>query len=209
MQIYGIFGGTFDPVHKGHVSLVEGIQKEIGFTKIFVVPSLSPPMVPIRSTPQADFLHRVAMLRLAFKSLPYSVVDDREKNRQGPSYAVKVLESVRQEIGASVPLCFMMGMDAFKGVPLWHQSEKLLQLAHLVVVNRNDPSLRGGIATEAIQKKSSGATYFAHFTPEAISATQVRKLLTECNGKEQQLLPQAVWKYVRDNGLYGCKFGGG
>lgn len=205
MVLYGIFGGTFDPVHTGHVALIQGIQKEIEFTKITIVPSQIPPPPPIRQPPQA-LQHRIHMLNLAFQCAPYCVIDAREKRREGPSYTVKVLESFRQSLGEKVPLCFILGMDAFRNLSTWFQHEKLLELAHLVVVNRKvsgAPLPLPNIASSPnrLKQKPAGLAYFAHFTPPALSATEVRMRLK--NKKScKSLIPQPVWEYIRKEGLY-------
>lgn len=128
----GILGGTFDPVHYGHLRTALDVQEALGLNEIRLIPLRDPPH---RSAPLAPASQRLALLRAAIKDNPGFAVDSRELERSGKSYSVDTLHSLKQEQPERV-LCLLLGSDAFDGFPEWHEPERILQLAHLVVMQR-------------------------------------------------------------------------
>jgi nicotinate-nucleotide adenylyltransferase len=130
--VAGIYGGSFDPVHIGHLRTALELKQSLGLTEVRFVPSRDPPH---RRAPAASAALRVEMLRQALADQPGFVVDERELNREGPSYTVATLESLRAE-GLPRSLALILGMDAFLGLTTWHRWTEILALAHLVVAHR-------------------------------------------------------------------------
>ena len=129
----GILGGTFDPVHFGHLRLAVEMYQDLGLQEVRLVPCRIPPH---RNAPQASPEQRLAMLRLAIEHELGLRVDQRELQRDGPSYMVDTLQSLRDELGPDTPLSLILGMDAFDDIDTWHRWEELIQLAHFIVIQR-------------------------------------------------------------------------
>ena len=132
MNPIGIFGGTFDPIHYGHLRTAFELLQALRLGELRFMPAGNPPH---REQPMASAEQRVAMVRAATAGQPGFTVDDRETRREGPSYSVDTLAGLRAE-HPTRPLCLIVGMDAFLGLPKWHQWQDILKLAHLVVAHR-------------------------------------------------------------------------
>ncbi|MHB8255100.1 MAG: nicotinate-nucleotide adenylyltransferase, partial [Acidiferrobacter sp.] len=130
-NLLGVFGGTFDPVHCGHLAVAHALMQALPFSRIVFVPAARPPH---RTPPHADARHRLAMLRLALGTDPRFVVDETEYEREGPSYMVDTLAVLRSRYQG--PLALILGMDAFLGLPTWHRWRRILGLAHIIIVQR-------------------------------------------------------------------------
>ena len=207
----GILGGTFDPIHFGHLRPALEIFEQLGLDELRLIPSAKPPH---RWQPEASEAHRLAMVELAVKGADGFVVDDREYHRDGASYTVDTLASIRDEIdkkkGESEPLCMLIGMDAFEHFTTWHDWQGILNLAHLVISSR--PGTRmvetadwmKDRVTEDIndlQKTSAGKLYFANVSQYDLSATFLRKQILA--GKSlQYATPVDVSEYIKQNKLY-------
>jgi nicotinate-nucleotide adenylyltransferase len=205
----GILGGTFDPIHDGHLRPALEVLEALKLAQIRFIPCRRPPH---RSPPAATAARRLAMLKLAVTGQRGFVVDDRELRRSGPSYMVDTLTSLRTELG-TVPLCLLLGADAFHGLPQWHRWRNLLALTHLVVLHRpgvglefSEP-LRELISRHrvtniaALNRRSAGGLWFQSVTQLDISATRIRSLLRE-ERSVRYLLPESVRTYIREQGLY-------
>jgi len=205
----GILGGTFDPIHYGHLRPAQEALRALDLAEIRVIPAGQPPH---RRAPVASAAQRLQMAHLAVANLPGFIVDDRELRRGGLSYTVLTLESFRQEFGDR-PLCLLLGMDAFEGIETWHQWSRLPELAHLAVLTRPGWTFpveaalpawaRGRIAHEAreLALTPAGGIYFQAVTPQDISATRLREAIARGQPVEG-LLPPAVLDYIRQNRLY-------
>jgi nicotinate-nucleotide adenylyltransferase len=205
----GVLGGTFDPIHDGHLRPALEVLEALGMAEIRFVPCRQPPH---RSQPVADAAQRLAMLKMAVTGQPGFVVDDRELRRSGPSYMVDTLTSMRAEL-ETVPLYLLLGADAFQGLPEWHRWQDLLALAHLVVVHRPGIDLefaeplrslvsqhRATNITDSSQRLAGGIQ-FQPVTQLDIAATRIRALLRE-GRSVRYLLPEPVRIYIREQGLY-------
>ena len=205
----GIYGGTFDPVHFGHLRPALEVQQALGLKEVRFIPAGQPPH---RDIPQASAAQRLAMLRTAIDDQPGFTVDERELHRPGPSYMVDTLASLRSEVGTE-PLCLILGYDAFLGLPGWHQWQRLNELAHLVVTQRPgwdhddlDAELQDLVeqhAMTAVQlaQVPAGGVTFVEVTQLDISASRIRQLLR--SGQDiRYLLPEAVYAMIREQNLY-------
>jgi len=132
MQPIGIFGGTFDPIHYGHLRTALELKRALDLARLHFVPAASPPH---RTAPSTDALLRLRMVQAAIADEPGFFADDRELKRPGLSYTFDTLTSFRAEF-PDRPLCLLLGMDAFLNLPYWHKWRELLDLAHVVVAQR-------------------------------------------------------------------------
>src|SRR5262245_56588121 len=129
----GILGGTFDPVHYGHLRLALEIGERSGFAEVRFIVAGTPPH---RTAPRTTGAQRLQMVKLATAGNPLFAVDDRELKRTGPSYTFDTLTELRSERGAAQPLCLLVGADAFLEIATWHRWTELFGLAHVVVAHR-------------------------------------------------------------------------
>ncbi len=127
----GVFGGTFAPIHHGHIRLALELRERLGLARVLIVPSAQPPH---RAAPEVPPQRRLEWARLALAGEPGLVVDDREVRRTGPSYTYDTLSALRGELGAATPLVLLLGDDAANQLHTWHRWRELFDLAHLVFV---------------------------------------------------------------------------
>jgi nicotinate-nucleotide adenylyltransferase len=211
----GLLGGTFDPVHYGHLRAADEVRRMLGLAEVRLVPAGDPPH---RAVPSASAEQRLAMLDLAVAEFPGLVVDPREIAREGKSYTVLTLEELRAEAPAR-PIVLVVGVDAFAGFPTWHRWREIFTLAHVVVVTRPGASIDEAISgtlgdewvaratTDAAQleRAPSGAIYVLPIQPQPISATVIRRALAQGPAgvaEVRGLLPPAVLAYIDRNQLY-------
>jgi nicotinate-nucleotide adenylyltransferase len=206
----GILGGTFDPVHFGHLRSALEVKEALALAEIRLIPSKVPPH---REPPMADAAERLAMLQAAVSGESALVVDSRELERPAPSYTFDTLTSLRRELGQSTPLCLLLGEDAFLGLPSWHRWERLIDLAHIVVLDRPQASApcppllgdlldgREAVGAEDLARVPAGLVLHQRVTQLDISATWIRELVG-AGRSPRYLLPDAVWALIRSRGLY-------
>lgn len=209
----GLFGGTFDPVHFGHLRLAEESISHLGLGGVRWIPAGHPPH---RSLPQVTGEQRLAMVRAATAGNPRFSVDASEVMAAAPSYTVHTLERLRHELGADRPLVLLVGADAFAGLASWHRWRDIFSLAHLAVSHRpgfpvESASLPTALAEEfearrlsnidSLKASPGGAIATFAMTQLAISATQIRKLLAN-QLSARYLLPDAVLDYIQTHSLY-------
>jgi nicotinate-nucleotide adenylyltransferase len=178
-----------------------------------LIPAFLPPH---REQPVANPGQRLTMLRAAVGDEPELLVDNREMQREGTSFMIDTLSSLREEF-ADEPLCLVLGSDAFLQLDGWHRWQEIIELAHIVVTHR--PGWEMSIETAStdiqqlwrechvedvgeLEKQAAGKIVLQSVTPLEISATQIRAMIAE--GKSPRfLLPDAVWNLIRMQGLYG------
>lgn len=205
----GILGGTFDPVHIGHLRGALEVAEFMGLDELRLLPNARPPH---RDTPQVTANDRLAMVRHAVAGAERLSVDARELSRDKPSYTIDTLESIRAELAPDDALFLLLGWDAFCGLPGWHRWEELLQHCHILVLQRPDAdveppdALRNLLAARSQNDPTAlpgpaGHISFVWQTPLAVSATQIRQLLA--SGKSVRfLVPDAVLAYIEAHALY-------
>ncbi|MCP8464095.1 nicotinate-nucleotide adenylyltransferase [Pseudomonas sp. ZM23] len=205
----GLFGGTFDPVHIGHLRSAVEMAEQFEFDELRLMPNARPPH---REIPQVTAAQRLAMVELAVAGVAPLVVDDRELKRDKPSYTIDTLESLRGELDEQDQLFLLVGWDAFCGLPTWHRWDELLEHCHVVVLQRPDADseppedLRDLLAARSVADPKAmtgpaGQITFVWQTPLAVSATQIRELLSQ--GRSARfLVPDAVLNYIEAHGLY-------
>ncbi|MEK1940710.1 MAG: nicotinate-nucleotide adenylyltransferase [Pseudomonas sp.] len=205
----GVLGGTFNPVHVGHLRSALEVAEQLGLDELRMIPNARPPH---RDAPQVSAQDRLAMVQQAVAGVPLLTVDDRELKRDRPSYSIDTLESLRAELAVEDQLFLLLGWDAFCGLPTWHRWEELLDHCHILVLQRPDAdseapqALRDVLAARSVSDPlamvgPSGQIAFVWQTPLAVSATQIRNLLA--SGKSVRfLVPDAVLAYINAHGLY-------
>lgn len=210
MRPLGLLGGTFDPVHYGHLRPALEVLQALNLEEIRIIPAAHPPH---RRTPAASAEHRLRMVELAVREFAGFSVDDREYRRGGSSYTVLTLESLRAEFGAR-PLCLLMGIDAFLEIETWHLWTRLPELAHLVVMQRPGWQIPEKLSAwaapricrepHALAASESGCVYFQIVAPQDISATRLRAAIARGEPVAGQL-PPAVWNYIQTHRLYSTR----
>lgn len=204
-----MLGGTFDPVHIGHLRSALEVRERLGFDELRLVPCHRPPH---RAQPGASAEHRLRMLELALAGETQLCADARELRRAGPSYTFDTLTELRAELGEHCSLSLVMGADAFAGLDSWHRWRELPQLAHIVVVARPGYEQRtsGAVAellralqaeSAALRQSTHGRIAMVALTPLPVSATDIRTRVRE-GRSPRYLLPDAVWSYIREHALY-------
>uniref|UniRef100_A0A7C2E2W3 Probable nicotinate-nucleotide adenylyltransferase n=1 Tax=Ammonifex degensii TaxID=42838 RepID=A0A7C2E2W3_9THEO len=195
----GLMGGTFDPIHYGHLVAAEDARFELGLEKVIFIPAGQPPHKPKERVSAAA--HRVAMVRLAIATNPYFELSTIEVERPGPSYTVDTVAAFREQYSAG-ELYFITGADAVAEILSWHKAEELLTLCQLVAVTRP------GYVLEALRERLRGLDGYLwrriRLLPVpgvAISSTALRERVRE--GRPiRYLLPEEVEAYIREQGLY-------
>lgn len=202
----GIFGGTFDPIHYGHLRSALEVKDVYGLTEVRLIPCSQPPH---REQPAATALMRLHMLELAIKDRPGFVIDTRELNRDGISYMVDTLKSLRQEFKDESLLLFI-GSDAFHYLKTWHQWQHLFDYSHIIVMTRPgfkihnlDEFFKARLASgiTELAQCAAGKLYFQQITQLDISATAIRSMIEKQQNPEF-LLPDSVIAYIRQHKLY-------
>lgn len=199
--IIGVFGGTFDPIHSGHLYVAQKLLQQLPLTEIRFIPCYQPSH---RQTPLASPLQRLEMIRLAVGNRRQILIDDCEIKRQGISYTADTLRYLKQQ-QTNAHLCLIVGSDAWQHLPQWHQSKQISQLAHVIVINRlNHPVEPAVLATDKklIQQHDHGIHLFCSIPPCDISATNIRQAPIETIKKN---LSPKVYQYIVDHQLY-CLF---
>ena len=206
-----LLGGTFDPVHYGHLRPAIELLEGLGLSELRLVPGHVPPHRP---QPRLDAATRCALLETAAADIPGLVVDRRELMRSGPSYTVDTLAGLRRELGPDRPLCFVMGSDAFRGLMQWHRWRELIDQAHLVVTTRGGDTApmsealaewlapRRARRPGELRNAPAGRIWFHPVSRLEISATAIRGLLAR-GFSVQGLTPDTVWQRLAATGLYG------
>jgi nicotinate-nucleotide adenylyltransferase len=212
IQPIGLFGGTFDPVHYGHLRTAFELWQALGLEEVRFMPTGSPPH---RDQVHASAVHRLAMVQAAVAGQPAFTVDDREVRRTGVSYSVDTLTELRAE-NSGRSLCLLLGMDAFLGLPNWHRWRELLDLAHIVVAHRpgwKAPTSgplgevmvdRGTGAIRELHDRPAGRIFVHAVTQLEISSTDLRQLIV-AGHDPRYLVPDEVRRIIRETGCYAAR----
>ena len=204
----GIFGGTFDPIHDGHVRLACALRDELLLSEVRFIPAGHPYHRQV--APQASPLQRLTMVRLAIGCEANLVVDEREIKQTTPAYTIKTLSNIRQEVGWQVALWYLMGMDTFAQLTTWKKWQDLLGLTNIAVAMRvTDVSVLPNAliplwekrVIDTVPEQISGAIYCLKLLPKDISSSHLRQILSA--GPNVQLpICQAVLQYIAQESIY-------
>lgn len=209
MSLLVFYGGTFDPIHDGHLAIARAARDALN-ARVRLMPAADPPH---RAVPGASAEQRARMLDLAVAGEPELVVDRRELRRDGPSYTVETLREIRAEVGPEQPLALLVGADSFLDLPKWREWRALFDLAHFIVAERSGSPLDGdrveAIApgretaeVDSLRGTPAGRIYRLNQPLHAESASEVRELIAE-GAVWQPLVPAPVAAYIERHGLYG------
>lgn len=208
----GILGGTFDPIHYGHLRMADDVGAALDLAEVRLIPAGNP-YHRANQAPPSPRLQRLAMARLAVAEFPRLTVDPREALRNDPSYTVDTLTSLREELGAT-PILLILGADTFVTLAGWQRWTELFDLAHIVVVSRPGFGLpeplpagvAGALSARLVDdpdllSTGAGRIYRQAVTPQPVSATRIRELV-HAGQRIAGLAPQAVIEYIEFHNLY-------
>jgi nicotinate-nucleotide adenylyltransferase len=208
----GILGGTFDPIHFGHLRMAQELGESLNLSEVRFMPAARPPH---REEPHSAGTHRAELVRLAIAGNPLFSIDMREFGREGPSYMFDTLGSLRADLGTAVPLYLLLGADAFLGLPTWHRWRELFDLAHIAVAHRpgftldaDSPLMVPELRAEWQQRycdrppgTPNGFILSREITALDISASTIRESLL-MGRSVRYLLPESVLGYILKHQLY-------
>ena len=212
MRLIGLLGGTFNPIHFGHLRMAHELAEALSFSEVRFIPSANPPH---KIQPNVSAQHRSAMVQLAIADNPLFKLDTRELNRDGASYTIDTLITLRDELGGNVSLCLIMGSDAFAKLDSWHRWQELLNYCHIILVQRPGKLVQTKLSdhltallhdnyTENIDdlaEISAGYIHMQAITAQAISATNIREKLAS-NKSIKYLVPDNVLAFIQQHNLY-------
>ena len=212
MQLIGLLGGTFNPIHNGHLRLAQELAGALNFSVVRFIPSANPPHKP---APSVSAQHRAAMVQLAITDNAIFKLDTRELERVGASFTIDTLISLQEELGGSVALCLIMGSDAFAKLNTWHRWQALLDYCHIILVQRPTSATQPQLADELsvllhdhytdnvsdLADENAGYIHMQKITALDITATNIRAQL-EAGLSPRYLMPDNVLDYIKNNKLY-------
>ena len=205
----GIFGGTFDPIHYGHLRTAYELQQAVSLDEVRFIPCGDPPH---KNVTAANALQRFEMVEIAIRDHDKFIADDREVIREGASYTVDTLESLRSEY-PNASLCLILGMDAFLGLPKWYKWQRILELANIIVAHRpgwrkpTDGRLQeilmdqGTAFPGELHWHHAGRIYIHAVTQLEIASSRIRDLV-QAGNNTRFLLPDAVNEYILNSHCY-------
>ncbi|QYJ96829.1 nicotinate-nucleotide adenylyltransferase [Shewanella alkalitolerans] len=209
----GILGGTFDPIHYGHIKPLLEVQAALGLDEVWLMPNHIPPHKDGTNT---STQHRLAMAQLVCQQYPQLKLCDIEANRDQPSYSVETLKHLRQTHGQD-QLVFIMGMDSFVGLPSWYHWRQLFDLCHIAVCQRpgwtlaDDSEMAALLNTRRADKAGldkaaesdcyAGLIFPVTIIPQPYSSTEIRRQLAQ-NQLAPDAMPQAIADYIAAHQLY-------
>ncbi len=213
MRLVGILGGTFNPIHFGHLRMAQELADALKLDEVRFIPSANPPH---KTAPQVSAEHRAEMVKISIADNPLFKFDGRELSREGASYTIDTLISLREELGAKTAICLFMGSDAFVKLDTWQRWQELLNFCHIVLVQRPNLSAEHPKLAENLEilltdhytenaldlaTKSAGFIHMQKITALDISSTKIREMLK--NGETPRyLVPDAVMVYIKQHQLY-------
>ncbi len=213
MRIIGLLGGTFNPIHFGHLRMAQELANNLHFDEVRFIPSANPPH---KTLPLVSAEHRSSMVQLATSDNPLFVCDTQELTREGASYTIDTVIALRKDLGDVVSICLIMGSDAFTQLNTWHRWQELLNYCHIILVQRPNNSAKQTklpIVLEAflqenytedakdLSLKKAGYIHMQKITAHEISSTAIREAY-KLNQTPYYLVPLNVIQYIAANNLY-------
>lgn len=194
-----VFGGTFDPIHFGHLIVSEEVRAKLALEEVLFIPAGQPWLKANR--PVSSARDRVEMVRLAIADNPHFQLSTTEVDRPGPSYAVDTIDELRQRLGSEAKLFFLLGSDALDELPQWKEPRRLIQLCRLVVFTRPGFSLPPMEPLESAIPGLAKNSVSVQVPQVDISATDIRRRVAQ-GASIRQFVPLTVEKYILQQGLY-------
>jgi len=195
----GVLGGTFDPVHVGHLIIAEEARLRLGLSQVVFVPAGQPWLKQAGDISPGE--HRLAMIRLAIAPNAFFRASTVELERPGPSYTVDTLSALKRELGPEANLYFILGVDALAGLPTWKEPQRIVEMCHLVAAKRRKAK---DLDLQSLERSVPGISSRALILDNPlidISSSEIRKRVAK--GKPiHDMVPEAVEGYIREKGLY-------
>jgi len=213
MHVTGLLGGTFNPIHFGHLRMAQELANSLQLDEVRFIPSANPPH---KTTPEVSAQHRAEMVKIAIADNPLFKLDEREMQREGASYTIDTLISLREELGSKTAICLFMGSDAFIHLNTWHRWHELLNYCHILLVQRPNlipaqPKLSETLEAflhdhytenaNDLATKSTGFIHMQKITALDISSTEIRRML-KSQQSPRYLMPENVIGYIKQHQLY-------
>jgi len=195
----GILGGTFDPIHNGHLAIAEEARKRMGLAEVYFVPAARTPLKESGTILAAE--HRIEMVRLAIADYPYFKLSTIEIDRPGPSYTVDTIAELRDKFGAENELYFIIGLDSLAQLPRWREPARIIRMCRLVAVPRPGYSLPDTNTLEAAMPGISQRLTVLDEPKSDVSATEVRQRAKR-GESISHLVPEEVVEYIKRQKLY-------
>lgn len=199
----GLYGGSFDPIHVGHLISARALAEQIDLARVILIPAGVPPHKRGRPLTLAD--HRLAMARLAVQDDPLFEVDDCELHRSGPSYTIETIEAYRSKLGDDASLFWIIGCDSLAELPTWYRVDELVKRVQIVTMVRpgSSPPSVESLATSVTEASAKLLLENCYQTPGIeISATEIRNRAG--SGRSiRYLVPEPVRRYIEQNRIYG------
>ena len=195
----GVLGGTFDPIHRGHLAVAEAARNRLGLAEVYFVPAARTPLKESGTILAAE--HRVPMVRLAIAAYPYFKLSTIEIDRPGLSYTVDTISALRDKMGAGNELYFIIGWDSVTQLPLWKEPARIIQMCRLVAVPRPGYSLPDSDSLEAAIPGLAQRLILLDEPKIDISATEIRQRAKR-GESISHLVPEPVAEYIRTKKLY-------
>jgi nicotinate-nucleotide adenylyltransferase len=210
--VIGLSGGTFDPIHFGHLRMAQELAENLKLSAVRFIPAAQPPH---KCAPEVSAEHRVAMVRLGIEGNALFSCDDRELYREGASYTIDTLLSLRDELGPDVSLVLLIGSDAFTKFDTWHRWQEIIALCHIALVQR-PMDMKQEPLSEALQHflqshytehaedlhtHPAGFVMMQTITALDISSTAIRSTL-KLQNSARYLLPDSIIEFIRTYHLY-------
>ena len=207
---YVVMGGTFDPVHNGHIQSAQALAKFMGYAHVYMMPCGD----AYHKQEVSPAQHRLAMLHEALDNQRVLQIDPRETQRKGATYTVDTLQQLRDELGLDAHICWILGTDAAKGLTLWQNWQQVFELANVIVINRAGEALPDQVSqlwpakqeydVEKFKQRASGCFMQLALEPVAVSSTEIRQALHKQESVGHHV-PQAVMNYIELHGLFKGK----
>lgn len=212
-RLVGVMGGTFNPVHYGHLRMAQELADALKLDEVRFVPSANPPH---KSAPEVSATHRAEMVKIAISDNPLFTFDDRELLREGASYTIDTLIALREALGEKTTICLLLGSDAFMQLNTWHRWQELLNYCHIVLAQRpnswlNQPKLVENLEallhdhyTEKmtdLAENNAGYIHMQKITALDISSTAIRALFKQ-GQVPHYLMPELVISYTKQHQLF-------
>ena len=205
----GIFGGSFDPIHKGHIESLKSVTEKLSLSKVLVIPNK---VSPLKDLSVASSLEKIKMLEIAFKDFKEIEIEDYELKKEGPSFMIETLQYLEKKLGKKKHFLLIIGEDSFQSFNRWKNYQHIIKMTSLLVMNR--PGLKNDLTTKAIELHQDcientygdnnfkkGKIYFIKIKPNPASSTFIRENIDD-DSVLSEGLDDDVLKYLKEHKIY-------
>ena len=205
----GIFGGSFDPIHKGHIESLKSVTEKLNLSKVLVIPNK---VSPLKDPSVASSLEKIKMLEIAFKDCKEIEIEDYELKKEGPSFMIETLQYLDKKLGKKKHFILIIGEDSFQSFHHWKNYQHIIKMTSLLVMNR--PGLKNDLTTKAIELHQDcientyednnfkkGKIYFIKIKPNPASSTHIRENIDD-HSVLSEGLHDDVLKYLKEQKIY-------